>query len=194
MDVDLDLKPSFNVTEHFKVVLASKVGKDNELEKHPVGAYFQRIPVDNMTGLAAIPFKEAEEVGYLKIDFLSLHLLEFFQNNNQIRVLAETEPNWNLLDDKKVVEKLFHLGKHFKLINRVKPRNIEEVADCLALRLPAKCHLVDSYLINKQNIRKILYLKEDQFSFKKSHAIAYATTIVLQMHLINHGIYDGIVT
>ena len=194
MDVDLDLKPSFNVTEHFKVVLASKVSKDNTLEKHPVGAYFQRIPVDNMTGLSAIPFKEAEDLGYLKIDFLSLHLLEYFHNNNQIRVLANTEPNWDLLNDRNVVQHLFHLGKHFDLINRVKPRNIEEIADCLALRLPAKCHLLDSYIINKNNVRKILYLKEDKFSFKKSHAIAYATTVVLQMHLINHGIYNGIVT
>lgn len=192
MDVDLDMKPDFDVREYFDVVRASKVDK-GILKKHPVGVYFQNMATDDMTGFASIPYKEAEDLGYLKVDFLSLHLLSYFQTNHQVRVLAATEPNWDMLENSSLVENMFHIGKHFKLINRVKPRCIEEMADCLALLRPAKRYLLDSYIINKDVARKSLYTKSAGYYFKKSHAIAYATTIVLQMHLINHGIEKNVV-
>lgn len=194
MDVDFDLKPSFEILEHFNATLASKVSKNNTLEKHPCGAYFQKIAVDSITGLSAIPFKEAEEVGYLKIDFLSLNLLDYFQSTEQVWQLSELEPNWDMLEKKKTVQKLFHIANHFKLINKVKPRNIVELADCLALRIPSKKHLIESYMVNKVDTRLELYRKIDVFYYKKSHAIAYAHNVVLHMHLINYGIEKNVVT
>lgn len=193
MDVDLDLQSDFKILEHFDAVLASKVSKTNTLEKHPVGAYFQNIPVDKMTGFSAIPFKEAEEVGYLKIDFLHLSLLDVFETTEQVRKLSELDPNWDMLNDKKIVRRLFHISNHFRLINRIKPRNIEELADCLALRIPSKKHLIESYIINKESTRPELYRKLEIFSYKKSHAIAYATNVVLHMHLLNYGIKKNVV-
>ena len=191
MDVDFDLKSSFNVEDYFDVTLASMV-KKGKLVKHNVGTYFQRIPIDPMTNLSAIPYKEAERLGYLKIDFLTMNLLDVFSNNDQIRVLADTEPDWDMLLDEEVVQQLFHIHKHYKLINKVKPRSIEELGDCLALRIPTKRYLLDSYVLNKTNVRKVLYTESDGFNFKKSHAIAYATTIVVQMHLVKYGVYDVI--
>lgn len=187
MDVDIDLKTSFNTHDYFDVISASMV-KNKELKRHNVGVYFQNIPQDSMTKLSAIPYKQAEELGFLKIDFLHLEILNHFDNNNQIDVLSKTDPDWSLLESEDNVKKLFQISKQFKLIDMVKPKSIDMLADCLAIMRPGKRQLLYKYLENPKEIKKLLYLKDSNFSFKRSHAIAYATTIVLQMHLLKGGI------
>ena len=91
MDIDLDLKTDFDPLELFDAVRASMI-KNDDLIKHNVGVYFQSIPVDSMTGLAAIPYKQAEEEGYFKIDFLHLSLLDVFDSKEEIRELLKLEP------------------------------------------------------------------------------------------------------
>lgn len=187
MDVDIDLKTDFDPNKYFDVINASRI-QNEEIKKHNVGVYFQNIPVDNISGFAAIPFKEAEKLGYLKVDLLHLEILNYFENNKQIRVLSNVEPDWTLLDDPNVVKKLFQISRQFDLINTIKPTSINELADCLALMRPGKAKLLQMYLEKPIEIRKILYIKDSDFSFKRSHAIAYATTIVLQLHLVKKGI------
>lgn len=187
MDVDYDIKPGFIPKNIFSVVYASKVDNGN-LKKHNVGVYFQKIPEDRITGVSAIPYKDAEELGYMKIDFLNLNLLSFFKTSRDVEVLANKEPNWNMLTDKNKVKKLFHIGNHYGLINKIKPRSVEDLSDCLALRLPVKRHLVDYYLSDRDSVREVLFEKTDEYYFKKSHAIAYAKNIVICMHLVEYGI------
>ena len=143
-----------------------------------------------MSGLAAIPFREAEELGYFKIDFLHLTLLDHFETKEQIRVLSNTEPDWSLLLHKDVVPKLFQIHRYYDLINKVKPTSVQALADCIALIRPAKRHLLDAYVKCPDVIRQELYSKptDGKYHFKRSHSIAYAVTIVLQLHLIKGGI------
>lgn len=185
MDIDLDLQTSFKPEKYFpECVRASRVN-NGILTKHNTGVYFQAIPIDSWTNLAAIPYKEAEQLGYIKIDFLHLSVLDDFQSKEEIRVLIKKEPNWNLLQNREAVSKLFHLHKHIDLLRKIKPRSIQEIADCLALIRPGKKHLVEAYLKDKEAIRQILYQKtKDGYMFKRSHAISYSLTIVLQLHLI----------
>jgi hypothetical protein len=89
---------------------------NGKLKQHPVGYYFQDIPVDPLTGLAAIPYGETEEFGYYKIDMLTVHLLKSFDSKAEMRRLQKIEPNWDLLLDEEVVKTLFHLGKHHKVL------------------------------------------------------------------------------
>ena len=97
MDIDIDFKPDFNPLDYFKdAVRASRVEK-GELRPHPAGAYLQEMPKDPLTNLAAIPFDEAEELGYFKIDFLHISLLEDFESKEEIRALLKLEPDWSLL-------------------------------------------------------------------------------------------------
>lgn len=186
MDVDIDFSPDFDPLIVFPQAVRASMVKDHKLVKHPAGAYLQSIPRDTITGLAAIPYDKAEEVGYFKIDFLHLALLQIFTDKQQIRQLAEIPPDWSMLRQRSVVEKLIHIHKHFDLVSKVKPISVEELADCIALIRPGKRHLLTGYLKNKKAVRKVLYQKvEDElYSFKKPHAIAYALTIVLNMHLI----------
>ena len=187
MDIDIDLPTTFNGREVFPSSVVASMVKNEKLAKHNCGYYFQNIPIDQITGFAAIPYKEAEELGYFKIDFLHLSLLDNFSSKQQIRELLKKEPDWNLLLDKTIVEQLFQVNKEHNLLKKVKPRSVEELADCIALMRPGKKHLIQEYLQNKQHVRNNkLYTKTNEgYSFKRSHAIAYALTIVLQLHLFS---------
>ena len=84
--------------------------------------------------------------------------------------------------------KLFQLSKHGDVLDAVRPRSVEELADVLALIRPGKKQLLKLYLSQREATRRILYAKDESgYSFKKSHAIAYALVITLQLHLISTG-------
>lgn len=189
MDIDLDFKSDFDPLDIFDAIRASMV-KDEELIKHNVGVYFQNMAIDPVTGFAAIPYEQAEEVGYFKIDFLHLSLLDVFGSKHEIRELLKREPDWSLLMRPDIVPKLFQISKQYELVSRLAPKSVIELADCIALMRPGKRHLVGAYLKEKTLIRQELYRKPDdgKYYFKKGHAISYALNIVLQLHLIKGGI------
>lgn len=188
MDIDIDLKTSFDPKTIFKDAVPASRVQDDELKKHPCGYYFQTVPVDSVTGLAAIPYEEAEVLGYFKIDLLHLSALDMFESKAEIRKLIRKTPDWTLLLQARNVEKLFHIQKHAKLLSTVQPKTIQELADCIALIRPGKKHLLPDYIRNREKMRPELYTKtEDGYSFKRSHAISYAIMIVLQLHLIAQG-------
>lgn len=188
MDVDIDLPTSFNPRELFDWTRASVV-KNDELTPHPCGYYPQTIPEDPLTHLSAIPYNQADQLGYYKIDFLHLGVYDYFQSRDEIEELLQIEPDWGLLLIPSEQKKLFQLSKHGDVLTTVKPRSIEELADVLALIRPGKKNLVKLYLAQRDACRRILYAKDENgYSFKKSHAIAYAMVIVLQLHLISAGI------
>ena len=185
MDIDIDFKTDFKPNTVFKQAVPASMIKDNTLSKHPCGQYFQNIDIDNVTQLSAIPFEEAEVLGYFKIDFLHLSVLDQCTSKQQIRQLISSEPDWNLLLEPNVVDQLFQLRKHYDTLIKIKPKNVQELADTIALIRPGKRHLIPDYIANKTKIREQLYKKfDDGYAFKRSHAISYALTIVLQLHMI----------
>lgn len=183
MDIDIDLPKDFDPKEYFDVVPALMV-EEGEVRKHPAGVYFQKIPVDLESGLAAIPYKKTEDLGFTKIDFLHLSLLEKFESKEQIKSLLKKEPNWNLLNDSSVVESLFHIGKHFDVVSQVKPKSVMELADIMALIRPGKRKLLSAYVNDPNAVREELYTKRINSDMRKAHAVSYAMLIVLQLHLI----------
>lgn len=195
MDIDIDFPTSFDPITIFETAVNASRVQDGELKKHNAGIYFQHIPVDQITGYSAIPYNEAENLGYIKIDFLHLSFLDIFQNKHQLRVLLKKEPDWSMLADPNVVGKLFQLHSHFALLSDVKPTSVLEIADCISLIRPAKLFLKDKYLKAKKEgkldqFRTVLYAKpaDGGIYYKKPHSVAYALTIVLQLHFIKAGI------
>lgn len=191
MDIDIDLKTSFKPEDYFKEGIRASRVENNTLRAHTAGFYFQTIPKDPITNLAAIPFKEAEKLGYFKMDFLHLSLLDDFESKEEIRALLAMEPDWSILEEQENVEKLFQLGRQFDVVHTIKPKNIEELCDCIAIFRPGKKHLLQHYNANKEFIREELYKAPevgDKYYFKRSHSLAYAMNVVLQMHLIKAGI------
>jgi len=186
-DVDIDFRTDFDPVKVFPQVTPASRVYEGHLVKHPVGVYFQEIARDPLTGLAAIPYEEAEELGFVKIDMLHLSLLDYFEDKKEIKALIRREPDWSLLEKREVVEKLFQLRKHFDVINTIRPKSIDELADAIAIIRPGKRYLLDAYLKDRDLIRKkILYVKTEDGKnyFKRSHAISYALNVVLQLHLI----------
>ena len=188
MDIDIDFKTTFDPRQVIASAIPASMLKDGDLQKHPCGFYFQNIAVDSVTNLAAIPYESASKLGFFKIDFLHLSTLDKLQSKQEIRELIHKAPQWDLLLDPTVVAKLFQIHKHPQLVQKVKPTTVQQLADCIALIRPAKRHLINEYAVNPDKVRKVLYLRtEDGYYFKKSHAISYALTIVLQLHLIAQG-------
>lgn len=189
-DIDIDTRTDFDPLTVFKQGVRASMLRNNELAPHPCGVYLQTVPKDPVTGLAAAPFELAEELGCFKLDFLHLGVYDSFSSRAEIKRLIAIEPDWNLLHIPSVVRELFQLAKHADILSAVKPTSIIELADCNALIRPDKRYLLDFYLKNRRDARKLLYRKEEGsagYGFKKAHAIAYALVIVLQLHLIKNG-------
>lgn len=162
--------------------------KDNNLQVHPAGIYFQHVPIDPVTGLSAIPYDQTDEYDLTKIDMLHLSLLDHFSSREELLAVSRMEPDWDMFQDEGTVLKLFHLSRHYDLLKYIKPRSVQAVADCIALIRPGKKHLLHSYKTNPEKTRKLLYMKTDQMYFKKPHAIAYAKNVCIQLVLIQAGI------
>ena len=183
MDIDIDIQKTADLKTLLPIVPASTI-ECEILKRHLVGYYFQNIPKDTSTGLSAIPYKEAEKFGFTKIDFLHLNLLDSFKSRSEIEHLLDQQTDWELLQNPDIVSNLFHLSKHFDTLSKVKPKSTEELADVLALIRPNKIRLLDKYLQDRKAVRPILYKKHDPSDLRKSHAIAYALNIRLQMKLL----------
>jgi DNA polymerase III alpha subunit len=102
----------------------------------------------------------------------------------------ETEPLWDLLQDDSFTSLLFHINGYGDLLRKQKPTSILELAVCLALIRPGKRHLQD---MTKKDIMEQIWEKPTtgEYHFKKSHAVAYATAIVVQMNQICESISYG---
>jgi hypothetical protein len=181
IDIDfLDRNTALNLLEH-RVAMRDQKG---EKVKHNTGVYFQEIPYNPFTNLATIEYETAEDRGYFKIDFLNVGLYNGVRDEDHLKKLLDTEPLWDLLEHSEIVEKLFHISDHYTLVRRLKPTSITQLAAVLAIIRPAKRYL-EHY--DWDVIMKEIWIKPttgEAYFFKKSHAIAYACAIVVQLNLI----------
>lgn len=188
MDVDIDTVPSFRPSAIFPNWVRASIARDGLLVPHPCGVYPQTMPEDKITHLAAIPYDAASDFGYLKVDFLHVSAYAPFKSRDEIEELCAQEPNWTLLQLDSTYKSLFQLSKHAEMVKAIKPKSVVEVADCMALIRPGKRPLLGLYHKSREQARRALYAKDDSgYSFKKSHAMAYAYIVVLQLHLIDQG-------
>lgn len=190
-DIDIDLPTSFKPESIFPTWSKASIydANNQSVKPHPCGVYPQKMAKDPISRLAAIPYNIAEELGYIKLDFLHLAIYDKFSSRQEIVELLELEPDWTLMMAPSVVSKLFQLANHFETVSKIKPKSTEELADVIALIRPGKKSLIGLYLKDRESCRRLLYAKGDseEFSFKKSHAISYALVIQLQLHLIGLG-------
>jgi hypothetical protein len=189
MDIDIDFVDRESALKLFKHIVASR--EDNgKLVKHNTGVYFHEVPVNATTGLSAIPYAEAEEKGYFKVDFLNVGLYKGVRDPEHLDQLLSQEPLWDLLEQEDFVNLLFHVNGHGGILKEMKPDSVEKLAAVLAMIRPAK-----RYLIGKpwETVFKEVWIKpeSDEYYFKKSHATAYAVAIVVQMNLICEQISQG---
>ena len=179
-DVDIDMADR---DEFLKLVehIPASIKKEDTFDKHNTGVYFQPIPSFPIEGYSTIDHKEAEELGYFKVDFLNNHIYEGIKNETHLDKLLSTEPLWELFGHKEVVEKLFHINNHYDIVKQYKPASVEQLAMILAMIRPGKRYLVGN---TWEVIEKEVWTKTEDYFFKRSHAIGYATAICIQLNLM----------
>lgn len=181
-DIDIDFLDRDQALKLFKHIGASRYD-DGRLVKHNTGVYLHEVPVNAPTGLCSVPYDVAEERMYFKIDFLNVGIYKGVRDEEHLIQLMNQEPLWDLLNDDEFSSLLFHVNGHGDLLRKMKPENIEQLAAVLAMIRPAKRHLVGK---DWNTVLAEVWTKPagDEYYFKKSHAVAYAHAIVVQMNLI----------
>lgn len=185
-DIDIDFADRDNVLS----VINHRIAALSNGKKHNTGIYVTEIPFDPLTNIASIDYKTAEERGYFKLDFLNVSIYKDVKDEEHLFSLMEQEPLWELLEHKEFVDLLFHLSGHANICQTLKPNNIEDLAAVLAIIRPAK-----RYLLNKdwETIRKEVWIKpqDNEYFFKKAHAISYAVAVVVHMNLLCEKLKDA---
>lgn len=188
-DIDIDFVNRDEALKLFKHIKASRVD-NNKLVKHNTGVYLHEVPMNAVEGLCAVPYEQAEDHGYFKIDFLNVGLYKGVKNEEHLVSLMNTEPLWDLLLDDSFNSLLFHVNGHGGILREMKPNSVEQLAAVLAMIRPAKRHLIGK---DWNTVMLDVWTKpeNEEYYFKKSHATAYAVAIVVQMNLICEGISYG---
>jgi len=188
-DIDIDFVDRDQALTLFEHIPASRLD-NQQLVKHNTGVYLHAVPVDAVSGLCQIPYEQAEEEKYFKIDFLNVGIYKGVRNEEHLVQLMNQEPLWDLLLQDDFVNLLFHLNGHGDIIRKTQPTSVEQLSAVLAMIRPAK-----RYLIGKPwtTIMNEVWTKPEtsEYYFKKSHATAYAVAIVVQMNLICEQISYG---
>jgi hypothetical protein len=181
-DIDIDVGNRDEVLKLFKHIDACRQD-GNKTYKHPSGVYFHDIPVDPLTKISAIDHKEAEALGYFKIDILNVGIYDNIASIEKLDQYASTEPMWDLLQFEEFTNMLFHVKGHTYIMKKFKPKSVIELAACLAMIRPAKQYLQTA---SWDKVLSEVWQKPDNdaYYYKKSHSIGYALAVVVHMNML----------
>jgi hypothetical protein len=181
-DIDIDFGDRDKVLSIIDHIPAA-MRKVNPMRKHATGVHVTDVPYDPVNDMASIDYSEAEKRGYLKLDLLNVHLYNQVRDEKHLIDLMR-DPDWSRLKNKDFVEKLIHLGNQYNAV-RSMPEPIDSIprlAMMLAVIRPGKKHLIGK---TWRDIAKTVWDKgSNGYTFKKSHAIAYAQLVVVHMNLL----------
>jgi len=159
--------------------------RDGHMVPHNTGVYFTDIPQDPFTGRASLDHKDAEDRGYMKLDFLNVSLYTQIKSEAHLQELIAQEPDWASLYDPEFCGKLIHIGNHYKTLIQMPEavNTIPRMAMFLSVIRPAKRHLIGK---TWAEVAETVWSKptDDEYYFKKSHAVAYAHLVVTNMNLL----------
>ena len=161
--------------------------RDGRLIRHNTGVYATDIPVDPFMGIASIDHETAEDRGYMKLDFLNVSLYTQIKSEEHLQELIAQEPEWDRLYDPEFCSKLIHIGNHYETLIKMPEavNSIPRMAMLLAVIRPAKRHLIGE---TWANVAKTVWDRpqDDGYFFKKSHSLAYAHLVVVNMNLLSN--------
>jgi DNA polymerase III alpha subunit len=188
-DIDIDFIDREQALKLFTHTPASRLD-NGKIVKHNTGVYLHEVPVDPISGLCAVTYDRADAEGYFKIDFLNVGIYKGVRDEEHLVYLMNQEPLWDLLLDDEFTNNLFHVNGHGSVLRQMKPDSIEKLAAVLAVIRPAKRSLIGK---EWDVVLTEVWTKptNNEYYFKKSHAIAYAHAIVVQMNLICEQISYG---
>jgi len=189
-DIDIDFADRDHALKFIKHIPAAIKDTNGSFKKHNTGIYCTPIPYNPVNNLSNVDYKEAEERGYFKLDFLNVSIYKDVRDEEHLKTLMETEPLWDLLAQDDFNSLLFHVNGHGSILRQMRPTSILQLAAVLAMIRPAKRHLIGE---NWTTVMEMIWTKptDGEYYFKKAHAVAYAMAVVVQMNLICEGISYG---
>jgi hypothetical protein len=178
-DIDIDFADRNIILNKIK----HRVARLDTGKKHNTGIYVTEVPHNPVDNLTTIDYKDAEERGYFKLDFLNVNIYKNVKDEEHLQQLMEREPLWDLLTHKEFSDQLFHVAGHSTLLKEMEPKSLEQLAACLAMIRPAKRSLVGQ---SWDTVMKNVWTKptNGDYYFKKAHAMSYAMAVVVHMNLI----------
>jgi len=185
-DVDIDFADRDDILKLIKHTSAMQ-NNDQGIRKHNSGVYVTDIPYNPLTDTASIDYQSAEERGYFKIDFLNVNVYKLIKDQAHYDQLMARDVPWARLQEREFFEQIIHIGNHYDLVGDLALDTIPRMAMFLALIRPAKRHLVGK---TWADISKDIWTKtDDQYFFKKSHAVSYALLVTLHMKLLDENLH-----
>lgn len=185
-DIDIDFGDRTKALELLKHTPAS-INRDGAWVAHNTGVYVTNIPTDPFTGRASIDYESAEDRGYMKLDFLNVSLYTQIKSEQHLQELVAQEPDWASLYDPEFCSRLIHIGNHYDTLIKMPEAvdSIPRMAMLLAVIRPAKRHLIGR---SWQEVAGSVWdrPKDDGYFFKKSHSLAYAHLVVVNMNLLTN--------
>ena len=192
-DIDLDLADRDQLLKLIQVTPArlTKFGVNrreylgNKSRLHNSGVYPTDIPYDPVNNCAAIDYKEAEQLGYFKIDLLNMSVYELVKSPEHYEEMLAKEPPWERLwTDNAFAGKIVHIGHSHPLLKSMKPDSIPRMAAFISIIRPGKAHLQNKPWAE---VFESVWDGDNSkgFVFKHAHAIGYAALVALHMNLLN---------
>lgn len=182
-DIDIDFADREQVLKHIQHIPAA-IHRNGDWIKHNTGIYVNPIPADPFDHMANIDYMIAEDMGYIKLDLLNVHVYSKVKDEAHLDQLIAQQPMWEMLTHREFVEQVIHIGNHYDLLQKM-PEPVDSVARMamfIALIRPGKRYLVGK---SWRDVAEHIWDKtEDAYSFKKSHSVAYAHLVVLHMNLL----------
>jgi len=181
-DIDIDFADREQALALLDVTPAS-ILRDGKLVKHNTGVYATEIPVDPFSGLASLDYETAEERGYMKLDLLNVHVYKQVKSEEHLIKLMQ-DPDWTKLYDPAICQQLIHVNNHYDtLLKMPEPVDtIPRLAMFLAVIRPGKRHLIGRTW--KEVSLTVWDKVEGEYSFKKSHSVAYSQLVVVNLNLL----------
>ena len=181
-DVDIDFADRKQILDLVKHIPARQEN-NGEVRKHNSGVFVTDIPVDPVNQCSSLDYREAEQRGYFKIDFLNQSVYELIKDQAHYDCMLAKETNWNLLMDSIFCERVVHIGNYANLVKEMRPDSIPRMAAFIAIIRPGKAHLQRQPW---ETVFASVWDGDDSkgFVFKKSHSISYARLVALHINLL----------
>jgi hypothetical protein len=183
-DIDLDLADRDIVLKLIKHTPARQ-DNDGQSRLHNSGVYVTDIPRDTLLGCSSLDYREAEQRGYFKIDLLNMSVYKLIQDPDHYAQMLAQDPPWTrLCTDPQWAAQLVHVGNYVDLLTSMKPDSIPRMAAFISIIRPGKAHLQNKPWAT---VFESVWDGDDSrgYTFKKAHAVSYASLVALHMNLLN---------
>lgn len=184
-DIDIDVPDRQKVLDIITAWPAAQRDQFGHLRRHASGIYFTPVPYDSVLGHASIDYQQAQRRGYFKLDLLNQSVYQLIQSPEHYQAMLDRSVPWSRLSEQKFVEQVTQINTSYRILQKM-PEPVDSIARMamfIAVIRPGKKHLVGQPW--RQVAQEVWDRDVDGYTFRKSHAVAYAHLVALHMNLLD---------